>query len=212
MAEIFDMREEFNLDMLDEHCVDTDPVKQFERWFYDAVNNNVKEVNAMVLSTVSGEGKPSSRVVLLKQFSAEGFAFFTNYESHKAKDIEINPFCALNFVWLDLERQIRIEGFAEKILPKDSDYYFSLRPRDSQIGAWVSAQSQVIDTRKSIDDKVEEFERRFENTEIPRPQNWGGYIVKPYLFEFWQGRSNRLHDRVQYLYKNGNWIIERLAP
>ncbi|MBK5719748.1 pyridoxamine 5'-phosphate oxidase [Dysgonomonas sp. Marseille-P4677] len=212
MTNLFDIRRDFSLKTLDESDIVSDPIQMFEKWFGEAISAEVLEPNAMNLATATPDGRPSSRIVLLKQIKTEGFIFFTNYESYKAKQMSENKFCALNFAWHELERQVRVEGTVEKISEKDSDSYFEVRPAKSKLGAWASPQSQVIPNRAYLEKLMDEFEKRFAGEDIPRPANWGGYIVKPYLVEFWQGRKNRLHDRIQYTFENNEWKIERLAP
>lgn len=212
MADLFNIRRDFTLKKLDEKDILPDPVQMFEQWFNEAVSAEALEPNAMNLATADQKGKPSSRIVLLKQIKPEGFVFFTNYESRKAQQISENKYCALNFVWHELERQVRIEGTVEKISPKESDLYFEMRPVKSKLGAWASPQSRVIPDRNYLEQLMIDFNSKFTSTEIPRPENWGGYIVKPYLMEFWQGRASRLHDRIQYTLLENKWKIERLAP
>lgn len=210
--DIASIRKEYALKQLDESEVDKNPFVQFGLWFDDAVKAEVNEPNAMILSTVSSEGRPASRVVLLKGFDENGFTFFTNYKSRKALHIETNPFASLLFFWPELERQIRIEGEIIKVSPEESDEYFNSRPEGSKIGAWVSPQSSVIKSRGFLESIKMLIEDKFANRPISRPPNWGGFRLNPNLIEFWQGRPNRLHDRVQYSLSNGNWKIERLAP
>lgn len=212
MINIFDLRRDFTLRTLDEKDVLLNPIVQFEIWFKEAIEAEALEPNAMNLATVGLDMKPSSRIVLLKQVRSEGFVFFTNYDSRKAKQIAENSNCALTFVWQELERQIRIEGRVEKILPGESDLYFERRPVASKLGAWSSPQSSIMPNREYLENLVADFEQKFANVEISRPENWGGYLVRPTLVEFWQGRANRLHDRIQYTYENKEWIINRLAP
>lgn len=213
MKNLFDIRRDFTLKSLDEKDVSFNPIEMFEQWFDEALKSETLEPNAMNLSTSTPEGKPSSRVVLLKQIKSEGLVFFTNYDSRKARQIADNPYCALNFVWHELERQVRIEGRVEKLKDIESDLYFEMRPKQSKLGAWASPQSEAIPDRRYLEELVSRFEEKFAGQEISRPANWGGYIVKPYLFEFWQGRSNRLHDRIQYeLISDDIWDIKRLAP
>ncbi len=209
---ISSIRKEYALKQLDESEVDKNPFVQFGFWFNDALEAEVNEPNAMILSTVSSEGKPSSRVVLLKGFDENGFTFFTNYKSRKALHMETNPFASLLFFWPELERQVRIEGEIIKVSPEESDEYFNSRPEGSKIGAWASPQSSVIKSRGFLESIKMVIEDKFANRPISRPPNWGGFRLKPNLIEFWQGRPNRLHDRVQYSLSNGNWKIERLAP
>lgn len=203
------LRENYESGDLDIQNVYPSPFTQFAQWFEDAQKGNIPEPNAMVLSTVSASGQPSSRVVLLKEFTSEGFIFFTNYSSRKGNEIEINPHVCLNFWWPALERQIRIEGMIKKISDADNDTYFYSRPIGSQAGAIASPQSKVIESREWLEQKFIEVQLK---GNIKRPEHWGGYIVVPVLIEFWQGRSNRLHDRLQYEKENGNWMIKRLAP
>lgn len=209
---ISSIRKEYALKQLDESEVDKNPFVQFGFWFNDALEAEVNEPNAMILSTVSSEGRPSSRVVLLKGFDENGFTFFTNYKSRKALHMETNPFASLLFFWPELERQVRIEGEIIKVSPEESDEYFNSRPEGSKIGAWASPQSSVIKSRGFLESIKMVIEDKFANRPISRPPNWGGFRLKPNLIEFWQGRPNRLHDRVQYSLSNGNWKIERLAP
>ncbi|NDW08097.1 pyridoxamine 5'-phosphate oxidase [Dysgonomonas sp. 520] len=212
MEDLFDLRRNYSLKTLDIKDVTSDPVSQFEVWINEAISAQVAEPNAMTLSTSTPEGKVSSRVVLLKQVKEDGFVFFTNYDSKKATQIDSNPYCALNFLWLELERQVRIEGIVSKISPEESDLYFNVRPEKSKLGAWSSPQSKEIPNREYLDGLMSQTEKRFDNGIVTRPENWGGYIVKPLLIEFWQGRSNRLHDRICYTLENNRWHISRLAP
>lgn len=212
MIDLFDIRRDFTLKTLDENDAIPNPIEMFERWFNEAVESEVLEPNAMNLATATPDGRPSSRIVLLKQIKPAGFIFFTNYDSKKAQQIAANKYCALDFVWNELERQIRIEGTVEKISNEESDSYFEVRPTKSKLGAWASPQSQVIPNREYLEKLVIDFESKFANKIIARPDNWGGYIVKPFLIEFWQGRKSRLHDRIQYTLTNKEWKIERLAP
>lgn len=207
------IRSDYSKKQLNEAMVHQNPIEQFKIWFQEALNSEVPEVNAFVLATVSKDNKPSARVVLLKGIENNGFDFYTNYTSRKANEIEVNKNAAMVFFWHDLERQIRIEGILEKTTEQNSDEYFSSRPRESQIGAWSSPQSSVIDDRSIIENNVEKFSKEFGNKEVTRPKHWGGYHLSPTVIEFWQGRPNRLHDRIQYRKKkNGNWEFVRLAP
>ncbi len=194
--------------------VPENPMELFQKWFYEVDNNNaVDEANAMTLSTIGLDGFPKSRVVLLKKYTYEGFIFYTNYNSDKGKAIINNPNVCLSFFWLAAERQIIIKGKVERIAENLSDGYFESRPRGSQLGAIVSHQSDVIENRTVLESKLKQLENKFEGKEIPRPKYWGGLIVKPIEIEFWQGRANRLHDRIRYsLQSDYNWKIERLAP
>lgn len=210
---IADIRRDYAHQSLTEKDVDVNAIKQFEKWWVEAVNSKIDEVNAMTLATASIDALPSARIVLLKEFSDRGFVFFTNYESYKAQQLAENPKACLVFFWKELERQVRITGLIEKISGKLSDEYFHSRPESSRIGAWASPQSRVIESRHWLDDKFNEMVNKMEGNEIKRPPYWGGYIVKPVVIEFWQGRPSRMHDRIQYtLEDNGGWKIERLAP
>lgn len=206
------LRTDYNLQNLDESTSNKDPFLQFSEWMHQAIASNVNEPNAMCLATVSQNGKPSTRIVLLRNFDKSGFVFFTNYESHKSKELLSNKQAALNFFWPEIHRQVRIEGRAELISEKDSDDYFDSRPRESQIGAWVSKQSSVVDSRAEMDQKFESVLQRFEGKAVHRPPFWGGFRVVPDVMEFWQGRPNRLHDRIQYRLESGNWLLRRLYP
>ena len=207
------LRENYTRNGLTRDDLKTDPFKQFEKWFQEATEAELPEPNAMSLATASATGEPSIRTVLLKYFGKDGFVFFTNYESKKAQQIEENPHVALLFLWLPLERQVKIQGTATKIPTAESLNYFTSRPRGSQLGAWCSAQSSVISSRKLLEMKFEELKYKFQHGEIPLPSFWGGYRVKPKRFEFWQGRPNRLHDRFSYTLKEETtWEIARLAP
>jgi pyridoxamine 5'-phosphate oxidase len=210
---IADIRKDYKLASLSESDVAPDPIAQFEHWWHEAVNSQIDEVNAMTLATASCDGLPSARIVLLKDFSAKGFVFFTNYQSYKGAHLEENPRAALVLFWKELERQVRITGIVSKVPDAASIEYFRSRPIASQIGASVSPQSQVIESREWLEDRFTELFKTAAEAPIARPQHWGGYIVKPVTIEFWQGRSSRLHDRIQYtLEQSGAWKIERLAP
>lgn len=205
-------RTDYSVSFLDESTIEKNPLFQFEQWMEEAIINKTEEPNCMTLSTVADNGRVSSRIVLLRNFNENGFSFFTNYSSKKANQLGDGKFCALNFFWQQMQRQIRIEGEVMKLSAKESDDYFNSRPRDSQIGAHASAQSTVLNNRKELEDKFAMLSAEFARKEVPRPQNWGGFIIKPMLYEFWQGRPNRLHDRIQYTLTNNQWIIERLSP
>jgi len=200
------------MNVFDEASVLPDPILQFEEWLQDAIKAKIPEPNAMTLATSSFDGKPSARVLLLKAIGEQGFSFFTNYESRKAKNLLQNPHGALVFYWAELERQVRIEGKIVKATEKESDIYFRTRPEGNKIGAWASPQSHVIPNRRYLEDLMEDFKEEFTGKTIKRPPNWGGYNLEPTLIEFWQGRKNRLHDRIQYRFENGVWLVERLAP
>lgn len=213
MPSIADIRKDYKLKSLSENDVAADPIEQFGRWWNEAVQSELEEVNAMTLATATANGRPAARIVLLKDYNEEGFVFFTNYESHKGEEMKDNPHAALVFFWAALERQVRIEGTVEKVPAEESDAYFVSRPRGSRIGAWASPQSKVISGREVVEEKVTAMEQQFGEGDIPRPQHWGGYRVKPLLIEFWQGRPSRLHDRILYTADEaGKWKIERLAP
>ena len=210
---IADIRRDYSHKSLSEKDVDPNAIKQFEKWWDEAVNSKIDEVNAMTLATASLDALPSARIVLLKEFNEKGFVFFTNYESYKAQQLAENPKACLVFFWRELERQVRITGLIEKVSGNQSDEYFKSRPESSRIGAWASPQSRVIESRDWLDDKFNELVNKMEGNSSARPPHWGGYLVKPVVIEFWQGRPSRLHDRIQYsLDENGEWKIERLAP
>jgi pyridoxamine 5'-phosphate oxidase len=212
MSAIADIRQDYKMNALSEADVSANPIDQFTKWWDEAIASKIEEVNAMTLATVNKAGKPSARIVLLKGISEAGFEFFTNYESHKATDMAENNQVALVIFWKELERQIRIEGTVEKLSAEKSDAYFNSRPEGSRIGAWSSPQSKIIAEREILEIKVAETKKEFENKTIERPTFWGGYIVNPVLIEFWQGRSSRLHDRLEYFLENDCWSIRRLAP
>lgn len=210
---IADIRKNYSRKKLTEKKAAKTPFKQFAKWWDDALDAGIDEVNAMTLATASGDGMPAARIVLLKDFSEKGFTFFTNYESFKGKQLAENPRACLVFFWKELERQVRITGLVEKISEADSTAYFLSRPEESRIGAVVSPQSQVIESRDWLDEHFKQKKKELKGTMIERPDRWGGYIVKPVIIEFWQGRPGRLHDRLQYtLSDDGSWKIERLAP
>lgn len=211
--DIADIRKDYKLKSLQKDDIDNDPLVQFHKWWKEAIKAEIPEPNAMTLATCDNQGRPSARIVLLKDVHENGFVFFTNYESKKGKQMEINANVALVFLWKELERQVRIEGFVTKISVKESDEYFATRPAKSRIGAWSSPQSEVIESREILEKNVEYYNNKFGNENIPRPDNWGGYIVYPRQIEFWQGRRSRLHDRLQYTISDKKeWTIERLAP
>jgi pyridoxamine 5'-phosphate oxidase len=213
MQDLAQIRKEYSLNKLDEKSINTSPFKQFEAWFNEALTAKVLEPNAMTLATVSTNNRPSARIVLLKGFADNGFTFYTNYQSNKGKDLLENPYCSLSFFWPELERQIRIEGITERVSAADSDAYFNSRPRESRLGAWTSPQSSVIASRQILEERYKTIEKDHVGREtIKRPSQWGGYLVKPFLLEFWQGRESRLHDRLVYTLTDGGWKISRLAP
>ncbi len=213
MENLHDKRKVYEKSQLIESEIKENPIEQFRDWFLDASSNpTVSEANAMAISTVEDDGCPRIRMVLLKEYTYEGFIFYTNYESRKGKAIDKTHKACLHFFWPGLERQIIIKADVEKIAANLSDGYFHSRPKGSQLGAVVSPQSRVIPNREFLEVKLKELEAEFENSEVPRPENWGGYIAKPYEIEFWQGRPNRLHDRIIYILKDVDWEISRLAP
>ena len=212
MNSIADIRKDYKLRSFLEAEAAASPFVQFTEWWNDAQASNIDEVNAMTLATVNAAGKPSARIVLLKGMSEEGYQFYTNYESDKAKEIAGNNNVAIIFFWKELERQIRIEGTVKKTTENTSDTYFNSRPAESRIGAWSSPQSKIITSREILEENVTANKKRFEGKEITRPPFWGGYVVEPVLFEFWQGRSSRLHDRIEYVKNEKEWIKRRLAP
>jgi pyridoxamine 5'-phosphate oxidase len=198
---------------LDEQLIDRDPVAQFQRWFADAVADGLPLPEAMSLSTITAEGKPTARMVLLKKVDAQGFVFFTNYNSAKARELAANPNASLVFFWPQLERQVRVEGVVSKTSAAESREYFASRPRGSQIGAWASPQSEVIPGREVLEQRRAELEDVYRDREIPWPEHWGGYCLKPERIEFWKGRRDRLHDRILYVRQpDESWTIQRLAP
>ena len=209
---IANSRTDYSMHYLEETAVDKNPITQFGTWMKEAIDKKVVEPHAMVLSTASADGRPSARILLLRNFSQKGFIFYTNYNSRKGKELKDNPFASITFFWHQMERQIRIEGTVKKQSPSDSDAYFKTRPRESRLGAWTSQQSEVVSSRKNIEKGYKETEEKYKGIEIPRPAYWGGYILKPDRLEFWQGRPRRLHDRLVYTLKSNKWLIKRLAP
>ena len=212
-SSIADLRQEYSRQSLLESDVAADPIEQFEKWWQQVLKSEITEPNAMTLATASSDGMPSARIVLLKGFDKKGFVFFTNYKSYKGMQLEENPKACLVFFWKELERQVRVMGLVQKLSEEESNDYFHSRPIGSQLGAWASPQSQVIENRNWLDNHYLEVAEKFREQPIERPSHWGGYIVQPVIVEFWQGRPSRLHDRIQYsLEENGEWRIERLAP
>jgi pyridoxamine 5'-phosphate oxidase len=210
---IEDQRKDHSLLNLREDVLDPDPIRQFQLWIDEALRSDVPEVNAVALATATTEGRPSVRMVLLRGMDERGLAFFTNYESRKAREIEANPRGAMVFFWHELERQVRVEGRIERVSEAESDGYFQGRPAGSRLGAWASPQSRVIASRDELEAQFHALEDRYPDGSIPRPPNWGGYRLIPDTLEFWQGRPNRLHDRLRYTrMQQGGWLIERLAP
>jgi pyridoxamine 5'-phosphate oxidase len=213
MQHIADIRKDYKLQSFSETDAATDPIVQFGKWWDDAVKSEIGEVNAMTLATVAADGIPSARIVLLKGYDNNGFVFFTNYKSNKGEELQQNPAACLVFFWKELERQVRIFGNTEKISTEESIAYFNSRPDGSKIGAWASPQSLAVAGKAWLQETFDFYRERFKHGEIPKPPHWGGYRVKPFKIEFWQGRPSRMHDRILYtLQKDGSWTIERLAP
>jgi pyridoxamine 5'-phosphate oxidase len=210
---IADIRKDYKLRSLLEKDVEANAIRQFDKWWQEAVHSEIDEVNAMTLATASADGIPAARIVLLKGYDERGFVFFTNYESFKGLQLAENPRACLVFFWKELERQVRITGLVERVSAEESDTYFNSRPEGSRIGAWASPQSQVIESREWLEEREKTLVKDFTGKPLSRPAHWGGYRVKPINIEFWQGRPSRLHDRIQYVLKGDNsWTIERLAP
>ncbi len=212
-ANVADLRKDYQFQGLSETDADRNPFKQFQVWFDQALAAQLPEPNAMTVATVTKSGKPRARVVLLKNFDERGFVFYTNYHSHKGQELADNPQAAIAFWWAELERQVRIEGRVLKVSDRESDEYFHSRPFNSRLGAWASEQSQVIESREVLEQRLQDLKTKYENQDIPRPPDWGGFRVIPTAIEFWQGRPSRLHDRLLYsLLDDGSWQIERLSP
>jgi pyridoxamine 5'-phosphate oxidase len=204
------MTEQYNF--LSKENINKNPFEQFSYWYKMALDTGFIHPDAMTLATADKNGKPSARIVLLKSFDEKGFIFFTNYESRKGNELTANPYASLVFYWDKIDKQVRIEGSIEKISVKESEIYFHSRPQGSQLGALASPQSKVIEDREYLEEKFSELSKKYEGKEIPLPENWGGYRVKPFYFEFWQSRDNRLHDRIRYVKERDFWKLERLAP
>lgn len=208
-----ELRHEYALGALSKADVDPDPIKQFQRWLQEAIDAQLPEPNAMTLATADRTGRPYARVLLLKDCDADGFGFFTNYHSDKGRQLAENPHAALVFLWLELERQVRIEGTVAKIPGAESEAYFRSRPRESRLGSLASRQSQIVASRQVLDERFQRLAAQYPDDNIPMPHHWGGYRVRPELLEFWQGRHGRMHDRLRYrLRKDGDWLLERLEP
>jgi len=207
-------RKSYERAALDEHGIDRDPFQQFTIWYDEAVAAGLPEPEAMTLSTATLEGQPSARIVLLRGYDERGFCFFSNYSSQKGQELAANPYAAVTFHWVELERQVRISGRVEKVTEAESDAYFQSRPSQSRIGAWSSPQSNVISSRDALEEMFEKYQKQYlDETAIPRPEHWGGYRVIPERIEFWQGRPNRLHDRLRFIrIDQGPWTLQRLAP
>ena len=206
------LRKEYTRAGLAESDANPDPIAQFRRWFDDALAAGLREPNAMILATATPDGRPSARVVLLKGFDERGFVFYTNYEGRKGEELEENPYCALVFYWAELERQVRVEGRVSRVPKRESDEYFGSRPRGSRLGAWASEQSRPVGGREVLEERLRALEAEYDAREVPRPPFWGGSRVEPEVIEFWQGRENRLHDRLVYRRSGGGWGRERLQP
>ena len=207
-----ELRNDFSGEPLDENQAAREPFLQFDLWFKEAIKSGVNEPNAMTLSTIGENGRPSSRIVLLREYDQRGFAFFTNYQSKKAKELFQNPFACLNFFWPELERQVRIEGKVSMHSKEASDNYFNSRPRSSRIGAWSSPQSSELADRAALENLVTTFDKKYPTEHVPRPEFWGGFLLQADYFEFWQGRPSRLHDRIYYRHEQTDWKVGRLAP
>jgi pyridoxamine 5'-phosphate oxidase len=213
MQSIADIRKDYSKASLDVSNVLNNPIQQFQKWFDEAITAEVPEPNAMNLATVNQDGRPSSRIMLLKGIENDRFVFFTNYQSDKGQALEANPACALTFFWPELERQVRIEGVATRIDEKRSEAYFQSRPRLSQIGAWASPQSSLLSDRQLLEDRFRQMEEKFKDEPVlPKPRQWGGFEVDPFQIEFWQGRPSRLHDRIRFTNIDGQWRINRVSP
>ena len=213
MEHISNIRKDYSKSTLDIDTIGKDPVSQFEKWFQEALSSGIPEPNALTLSTVSEDGRPSGRIVLLKGVERGKFVFYSNYQSQKGKELDKNPACGLTFFWAELERQVRIEGIASRSDAMASEKYFQSRPRESQVGAWASPQSAIISNREILEERVKKIQEKFKGQEkLPKPNQWGGFEVEPLKIEFWQGRSNRLHDRIVFTKVDGAWQIHRLAP
>ena len=212
MDNIADIRRDYKLQTLNETDVEGNAIEQFGKWWQDAINSNIDEVNAITLATATTNGKPSARIVLLKAYDEKGFVFFTNYQSHKGKELADNPQACMVFFWKELERQVRVEGTIEKVSIEESDTYYLSRPAGSQIGAWASLQSQTLSSREEFERRIDEMEKRFENVPVPRPPQWSGFRVVPEMVEFWYGARYRLHERHRFDRVDGQWSQRLLYP
>ncbi len=211
--EVEKLRRDYKGKGIEKESVYDDPLKQFEEWFQVAVESDLIDSNAMTLATADAQGRPSSRVVLLKGYDERGFVFYTNYKSRKSEELDKNPHASMCFYWKEFERQIRIRGQVERLPYEESKSYFDTRPRDSQIGAWASIQSDVVKNRAELESNYKKYKEQFEGQKVPLPEFWGGYVLKPAVYEFWQGRPSRMHDRLEYIKnEDGQWEIRRLSP
>ena len=212
MDSLHQMRQEYAAGSLNETNMPHNPMEVFNVWLDFAINSGLTEPNAMTVATATPDGKPSARVVLLKEVNDKGFVFFTNYMSRKGRELIVNPEVAIVFDWHDLERQVRVEGRAEKLSAEESEAYFNERPEDAKIGAWASPQSKIVKDREKLEKHLEEIEEQFEDMPVHRPSHWGGYLIRPSVIEFWQGRPSRMHDRIVYYKTEDGWTMHRLAP
>ena len=212
MDELNRMRQEYRAGSLNETEMASNPFDEFRVWLETAIASGLSEPNAMIVASATPDGRPSARVVLLKELNDKGFVFYTNYMSRKGRELLANPFTAAVFDWHEIERQVRIEGLAEKVEDEESDAYFSMRPNDAKIGAWASPQSRIVKGRKELEELQKRYTTQFAGSEIPRPPHWGGFLIRPTMIEFWQGRPNRMHDRMAYYKVDKGWSMQRLAP
>ena len=212
MDSLHQMRQEYAAGSLNETNMPQNPMEEFNVWLDFAINSGLTEPNAMTVATATPDGKPSARVVLLKEVNDKGFVFFTNYMSRKGRELIVNPEVAIVFDWHDIERQVRVEGRAEKLSIEESEAYFNERPEDAKIGAWASPQSKIVKDRDELEKHLEEIEEQFEDMPVHRPSHWGGYLIRPSVIEFWQGRPSRMHDRIVYYKTEDGWTMHRLAP
>ena len=212
MDSLHQMRQEYAAGSLNETNMPQNPMEEFNVWLDFAINSGLTEPNAMTVATATPDAKPSARVVLLKEVNDKGFVFFTNYMSRKGRELIVNPEVAIVFDWHDIERQVRVEGRAEKLSEEESEAYFNERPEDAKIGAWASPQSKIVKDRDELEKHLEEIEEQFEDMPVHRPNHWGGYLIRPSVIEFWQGRPSRMHDRIVYYKTEDGWTMHRLAP
>ncbi|MEA4919070.1 pyridoxamine 5'-phosphate oxidase [Proteiniphilum sp.] len=212
MDELNRMRKEYRSGSLKETEMTSNPFDEFQVWLETAITSGLSEPNAMIIASATPDGRPSARVVLLKELNKKGFVFYTNYMSRKGRELLANPFAAAVFDWHEIERQVRIEGIVEKVEDEESDAYFNVRPNDAKIGAWASPQSRIVRGRKELEELEKKYTTQFAGSEIPRPSHWGGFLIQPTMIEFWQGRPNRMHDRMVYYKVDKGWNLKRLAP